>query len=344
MTQTLNPLYGDYINDVTVAKSAALRPGFLVAPTFTQAPSGADVAVSLIPDADLGFWAWKTRWIKNQGAFTFLEDATVTVTSLDATANPYQLLVARWEWTSGPLDVNGHPTGTFQPGMHALYGFEAATAGDMVQGLIQSSILQPDTNGRYGVVLGTLNHGVFAFQSATFIDLAYMSGKQTDTIQVDAALANASPAPYGTLPTAATITGTSSKLAVTGNTGMAVTFTAQKACSVILGGSHFAYGGDDSNSGGGSDGYILEVLKNGTQVKKTTIWLSNAPVGATLDLDLIQSISGSSGVQLSSNIAFPMTVVGLSTGDTLEILFNDRSSFYHWINLNWIWRMSLAVS
>ena len=172
MSQILSPLYGDYLNDTYVAKAAAQRPGFLVAPAWSQAASGADVAVTLGTDPDLGFWAWKTRWLFGQGAFTFAEDAPVVVTSLDATANPYQLLVGRWEWTTGSLDVNGHPNGDYEAGMHPVYQFEAAMAGDMVDDLIHTSLTQPDINGRYGVVLGVLNHGVFSVPAAAMLDPA----------------------------------------------------------------------------------------------------------------------------------------------------------------------------
>jgi hypothetical protein len=178
MTQALHPLYGEYANDSAIAQAASQRPGIVVLPRFTLTNSGSNKLLTLNPDSDLGIWAWRSRWIKGIGSFLFTEDGDMAIASANPTTYPYQLFVARWVWGAGPLDVNGHPTGAFTPGMHAVYGFETGVAGDMDDSLIKTSILQPDANGRYGVVLGVLNHGVFSFSTATMLDLAMMGIKK----------------------------------------------------------------------------------------------------------------------------------------------------------------------
>jgi hypothetical protein len=177
MGTSLNPLYGDYINDTTLAKSAGFRPGIIIAPTIAGVVGTDDITFTITPDSDLGLWAWRTRWTTGKGSFTITEDEAFTVTTLSLAANPYQMLVARWEWVAGPLDADGNPYGTFEDTMKPVYQFEPATAADMAQGLIKSSIAQPDSNGRYGVVLGVLSGALMSFQNSTFIDLAYLGGR-----------------------------------------------------------------------------------------------------------------------------------------------------------------------
>ena len=174
MTQTLSPLYGDTITDTLLAKSAAHRPGLLIVPTVV-----ADAArVTITPPASLGLWAWKTRWLADKGAFVITETAQFTVDHLSI-SSPNQVLVGRWEWIQGPLDITGKPTGEHTTAMNAVYGFEAVTAGELDDSVIETSIAQPDGNGRYGVVLGRLKYSNsawgFTFAPATILDLAYLN-------------------------------------------------------------------------------------------------------------------------------------------------------------------------
>jgi hypothetical protein len=185
MSQTLNPLYGDIITDMCVAKSASHRPGLLVVPTVV-----ADSArVTITPDASLGFWSWKTRWLKDKGAFTILEDAEFQVDHKGA-GHPYQVLVARWAWVEGPLDVQGHPTGAIIAAMAATYGFEDVTADQLDDSVMETTILQPDANGKYGVVLGRLelvgSTWTFTFAPATIMDLAYLNTRQRSGLSISA--------------------------------------------------------------------------------------------------------------------------------------------------------------
>jgi hypothetical protein len=185
MAQTLNPLYGDIITDMCVAKSASHRPGILVVPTVV-----ADAArVTVTPDVSMGFWAWKTRWIKDKGAFTILEDAEFQVDH-NGVGHPYQVLVARWGWVEGPLDVEGHSTGAVVPEMAATYGFEDVSAEQLDDSVIETSILQPDANGKYGVVIGRLElvgaTWTFSFAPATIMDLAYLNTRGSNNVAISA--------------------------------------------------------------------------------------------------------------------------------------------------------------
>ena len=259
MARTLNPLYGDYINDTTIAKAAVSRPGFVIAPTFSQsAGPGNSITVTLTQDADLGIWAWKTRWIQGQGSFNFVEDSPIAVVSQDATANPYQLLVARWKWVQGPLDVDAHPTGNYISAMDPIYEFEVATANDMPEDLLFNPIAQPTTSAQFGVVLGTLDYGVFSLQAATMLDLAKLATQH--------------------MPIASFI-----EIALAGTGGVATHLDWRGASSY----SNIGYGPEANGSGDiviFKDGYykitgVIQQLGGGNIISDYTVKLNGAVIG-----------------------------------------------------------------
>ena len=142
MTQFLAPLFGEYSTDQAIARATASRSGLTAKPVLVQSSTGSGGSkqwtVGLGVNADLGFWAWRTPWIKGAGAFQILEDGTVPVltNALEPAAGltRHILVVGRWGWIAGPIGGDGQPLGTFTANQQAAYeiiqGTDSATPVD----------------------------------------------------------------------------------------------------------------------------------------------------------------------------------------------------------------------
>jgi hypothetical protein len=142
MTQFLAPLFGEYSTDQAIARATAARSGLTAKPVLVQSSTGSGLTkqwtVGLGVNADLGFWAWRTPWIKGAGAFQIIEDATIPVltSALEPAAglSRHILVVGRWGWIAGPIGGDGQPLGTFTANQQAAYeiiqGTDATTPVD----------------------------------------------------------------------------------------------------------------------------------------------------------------------------------------------------------------------
>ena len=159
MTQTLNPLFGEYSTDQVIGRANGQRPGIVAQPGLSAITVGNDgrYTISITPNQGLGFWGWRTAWTKDTGSFLIVEDADVIVgQGLQEPASGqsrHYLLVGRWKWIAGAIGGDGKPLGTFGASQHAAYellaGADAATPSDpAVQSL--------DAAGRPGVVLARI--------------------------------------------------------------------------------------------------------------------------------------------------------------------------------------------
>lgn len=259
MAQKMTPVYGEIVTDVLLGRSMGGRPGLLVVPSVAIDSA----RVTIAPDPGLGFWAWRTRWTKDIGAFQILEDAAIQVNHL-STASPNQVLVGRWKWVEGPIGVDGHPTGEQTTAMQAVYECVAVPSGDLADTVIETSIDQPDANGRYGVVIGRIhwdgaNWG-FSYAPSTNMDLAYLNTRPREKFQVR----GQSFEMHGTLP--------NRTLSAVGGFNIGDIFywpagteelTALRDCVVAVHGTFSAFGTDNSAPGGGSLYIIQTVFQNG---------------------------------------------------------------------------------
>ena len=183
MTQTIHPLFGEYINDQSIARASAQRPGWtcrgeVALSANATVPANWDITIN--PDSAMGFCAWRTAWDRSQGAFHVVEDAPVVVArgiTPPATGQSLHVLIlGRWKWVAGPISGTGEPTGVMTDSMRAIYaaipGTSSATPSD--------PSITPDASGRADVVLArvVLTAGAsprVEWLPATNLDLAQMS-------------------------------------------------------------------------------------------------------------------------------------------------------------------------
>jgi len=232
--------------------------------------------------------------------------------------------------------------------------FVSLTPGDTIPGYFSTHALsEDDITGIITALTTTISNDMVTLSNSLNDQLDSLNNAipilVTKAIQIDAALVSTGVDPsvgsrYGVLPTTATITGTSSNLGLTSNTGLSVTFTAANDCAILIGGCSAAQGGDDNGTGGGHCGYVLQIIHNSTLVNQSTIWLANDGAYATAGLNLVQNVSNTSGNNPAANVAFPCTAVQMVASDTLTITFNDRSNLTAWINNAWEYRLHLVVS
>lgn len=180
--QTLCPLFGEYSTDQAIGRAIGARPGVTAQPTLVAASSGggATWSLGLGVDPSTGFWAWRTPWTKERGAFQIVEDATVTfvsgITRPAAGLARHILLVGRWRWVSGQIGADGKPLGTFTSAQQAVYeaiqGADSATPAD-------PAVPATDVAGRPGVILARIvledtGDPRIEWLASTMLDLAWM--------------------------------------------------------------------------------------------------------------------------------------------------------------------------
>ncbi len=125
MTQTLHPLYGEYLTDAGRAHSIPLPPGVYAGmnPTITGAGGSAGWTLSLAPDSD-GFSYWRTPGSPVEGRYVIQEDAPVQVpiAAPDATHTRIDLVIGVHKWVAGPVDPSTlEPTGQYTSAQQATY-------------------------------------------------------------------------------------------------------------------------------------------------------------------------------------------------------------------------------
>jgi hypothetical protein len=189
MAQTLIPLYGDYISSVSIAQALTSMEGILIKPSASLALPALVWQLTLAPDPALiaGIWAWKTSAgeVATEGVYVITESAPVVINCPVPDGNYW--VVARWKWTAGPVDIDGHPTGEHTISMLATYAMESAPSdflgagsGGTVEQPYLANRYDPGT-GTYGVILGrvTVLSGTptFAWEPSTLTDLSWIGAK-----------------------------------------------------------------------------------------------------------------------------------------------------------------------
>lgn len=132
MTQFLRPLYGEYIQDNTIAEAIPLPQGVYagMVPTIAGPGGASGWTASLSPDVD-GFSYWRNRGTPSAGRYVIQETAAVTVaiTAPDATYSRIDLIVGIHKWVAGPVDPGTlEPTGVYTAPQQATYGVVKGTA------------------------------------------------------------------------------------------------------------------------------------------------------------------------------------------------------------------------
>ena len=206
MTQYLNPLFGEYSDDQTIARATAQQPGIIAKPAISATLKSSSPSVWEIhmgPNAGLGFWAWRTAWARDTGSFSVVEDATFVAATLTepsvAGQTAYHLIVGRWLWMAGALDESGEPIGDYAPAQQAVYEIVSGTASATP---VDPTIAATDGQGRHGVILArvAITKGaapVISYLPATMHDRAVTGGHLTPTGTVIAFAGSA--VPYGYL-------------------------------------------------------------------------------------------------------------------------------------------------
>lgn len=180
MTQFLRPLFGEYIQDATIAHAIALPPGIYAGmdPVISGAGGSAGWTVSLNPDTD-GFSYWRTRAAPSTGNFVIQETSPIQVNIAGPGASPrIDLVVGVHKWVAGPTDPSTlEPTGAFTTAQQATY--------TVVQGTPSATPVDPtvpnpfNVGGTQAVVLArvripTSGAPVVERYLATDLRLAYM--------------------------------------------------------------------------------------------------------------------------------------------------------------------------
>jgi|GEM_PF-2851807 len=257
MTQTLSPTFGEFITDQSIARTSAQRPGWTCRGTIevtANATTPANWDIKITPSSDTGFFAWRTKWTKAEGAFHILEDATVTVatgvTAPSAGKTTYVLVLGRWKWVEGPFGTDGStPTGVLTDAQKAIY---AAISGTASATPVDPTIT-PDTGGRYDVVLArvVLAYGatpVVEWLPETDLDLASMGTTLAETVELLAS--HTHPTLYQPLDADLTsIAGQSGTAGFLKKTG-ANTWTLDTSAYSLTSHTHTATGISDSSAAG----------------------------------------------------------------------------------------------
>lgn len=161
MTQFLAPLFGEYSTDQAIARGTAHGGGLTAKPSLVSSSSGSGPSktwtLALGANPALGFWAWRTPWVKETGASMILEDGDVPIITAQlepaAGLSRHILVVGRWKWIAGPVGGDGEPLGVLTDSMKASYeiihGTDAANP-------VDPAVAALDAAGRPPVVLARI--------------------------------------------------------------------------------------------------------------------------------------------------------------------------------------------
>lgn len=179
MAQHLFPLFGEYDDDMAIARAAGNQGGVTCLPQLSSSLAAGLWSLGLDVNAGTGFWAWRTAWDAQKGSFTIVEDAYVPflsgVTAPAAGQSRNVLLVGWWKWVAGQIGSDGKPLGTFITAQQAVYtaisGADSATPAD-------PTVPAVDGYGRKSVVLArvvlTNTTATIQWLPRTRLDLAEM--------------------------------------------------------------------------------------------------------------------------------------------------------------------------
>lgn len=179
MTQTIHPLYGEYITDAGIARAIPLPAGVYdgLLPSIAGAGGSAGWTASL--DTIDGHSLWRTQGDTTNGRILIEETGPIQVHIAGPSANPrIDLIVGIHKWVQGPTDpTTFEPTGSLTDAQKATY---AVVQGTPATTPTEPTVLDPwDVGGNRAVVLAKVTVPVSGAPTieryqTTDLRLAYM--------------------------------------------------------------------------------------------------------------------------------------------------------------------------